>query len=117
MIEIEDLAVRADRAMRTSAARGTAQSVYTLVRSSPDLLGALATLRGWSRRSEREFVCAFGGRSAILAVPDPLDVEELASLITRIEVKVFVGLGADDLLVRELQALALRELQQLFEEG
>ena len=116
MNEYEDLAERADRAMRTSAARRTAEAVYELVRTNRDLLGALATQRGWSRRSDREFVCAFGDRSSTLDVPAVYDAEQLARLITRIEVNVFLGGGADDLLLRELQAMALRELQRLFEE-
>lgn len=115
-IEFEELAERADRAMRTFAARSTAHSVYTLVRDAPDVLQALEHWRGWSRRSEREFVCSFGGRSATLAVPRPFDPETMAKLITRTEVNVFLAGGADDLLVRELQELARRELERLFDD-
>lgn len=114
--EIEDLAERADRAMRTFAARNTAQSVYEFVRRNPDPVEVLGTLRGWTRRSEREFVCAFGGRSATVALPRSFDSEQTARLITRTEVNVFLGGGTDDLLVRELQALAQRELERLFNE-
>jgi hypothetical protein len=114
--DVEDMAERADRAMRTSAARNTAQAVHTLVSSTDDVLAALTTWRGWSRRNEREFVCAFGDRSATVAVPSPFDARTMARLITRAEVNVFLAGGADDLLVRELQALAHRELEQLFEE-
>jgi len=117
MNELEEMAERADRAMRTSAARRTAETVYELVRSSPDVLAALSTQRGWTRRNDREYVCSFGGRSSTLNVPAAWDSQQLARLITRIEVNVFLGGGADDLLLRELQALALRELQRLFEEG
>ena len=115
-IEFEDMAERADRAMRTFAARNTAHSVFTLVSGASDILEALEHWRGWSRRNEREFVCAFGGRSATLAVPRPFDPETMAKLITRTEVNVFLAGGADDLLVRELQALAQRELERLFDD-
>ena len=116
MSELEDLALRADLAMRTRAARTTAESVHTMVSSSPDVLESLSTQRGWSRRNDREYVCAFGGRTSTLNVPAAWDNEQLARLITRIEVNVFLGGGADDLLLRELQAMAQRELQRLFEE-
>lgn len=116
MNEIEEIAARADRAMRTRAARNTAEAVYTMIQSSPDVLESLSTQRGWSRRNDREYVCAFGGRTSTLNVPAVWDTEQLARLITRIEVNVFLGGGADDLLLRELQALAQRELQQLFAE-
>lgn len=117
MTELEELAERADRAMRTYAARNTAHSVYDFVRShSGSVLDSLATLRGWSRRGEREFVCAFGGRTATVALPRSLDAEQAARIITRTEINVFIAGGADDLLVRELQALAQRELERLFDD-
>lgn len=117
MNDIEELAERTDRAMRTSGARRTAEAVYELVRTSPDILAALAHQRGWTRRGECEFVCAFGARSSTLDIPAVYDAEQLARLITRTEVNVFLGRGADDLLLRELQALALRELERLFDEA
>ncbi len=116
MSDIEELAERADRAMRTRAARTTAETVHAMLRASTDPLESLATQRGWSRRNDREYVCAFGGRTSTLNVPTVWDTEQLARLITRIEVNVFLGGGADDLLLRELQALAQRELQRLFED-
>ena len=118
MTDIEDLAARADRAMRTSAARNTAHAVYAFVRDHQGrVLDSLATLRGWSRRNDREFLCAFGGRSAIVALPTSFDDEQTARLITRTEVNVFLGGGADDLLMRELQAMAQRELERLFDDA
>lgn len=117
MSDIEELAERTDRAMRTSVARNTAESVYTLVTTNDAPLAKLATQRGWTRLNDREYVCAFGGRTSTLNVPASYTPEQLAHLITRIEVNVFLGRGADDLLLRELQALAQRELQRLFAEG
>lgn len=116
MNDLEDIAARADRAMRTRAARTTAETVHAMLRDNTDPLASLATQRGWSRRNDREYVCAFGGRTSTLNVPTTWDTEQLARLITRIEVNVFLGGGADDLLLRELQALAQRELQRLFED-
>lgn len=117
MSDLEGMAERADRAMRTFAARNTAQSVYTLVRNSSSVLDELATMRGWTRRGAQDFVCSFGGRSATIAIPRTFSPLELARLITRTEVNVFLTTGTDDLLMRELQALAQRELQRLFEEN
>jgi hypothetical protein len=125
MSSLEELATRADRAMRTFRARSMADATYTFVRDAllsaedhdPEtrVLNALATQRGWTRRSHGEFVCTFGERSSVLTVPRPFDAEQLARLITRIEVNVCLGGGADDALMRELQSLALRELQGFFD--
>ena len=122
---VEELARRADRAMRTFRARSTAESAYTLVRdallSAEDadaetrVLNALAKHPGWSRRSQTEFVCKFGDRSAVLTVPHPFHADQFTRLVTRVEVNVCLGGGADDALMRELQALAQRELQGLFD--
>jgi hypothetical protein len=117
MNDLQDMAERADRALRTSNARNTAESVFSLFRSSRDVLSTLAARRGWTQRNDREFVCMFGDRTSTLNVPAHYDTEQLARLITRIEVNVFLGGGADDLLLRELQSLAQRELHRLFAES
>jgi hypothetical protein len=127
---IEELAARAeraDRAMRTFRARTTAETVYELVRDAVEagppeeaesrILAILAAQRGWSRRSDRELACSFGERTSVLSIPRPFDTEQLARLITRTEVNVFLGGGADDALMRELQSLAARELQRLMDAG
>jgi hypothetical protein len=124
---IEELAERADRAMRTFSARNTAQATYNAVQAAllsaqaldveSRVLEALAARRGWKQRSPREFVCTFGERSAVLNVPEPFDPEQMTRLITRVEVNVCLGGGADDSLMRELQSLAQRELQRLFDSG
>jgi hypothetical protein len=123
---IEDLARRADRAMRTFSARDIAESTYTTVRDAllsaeagdaeTRVLNALATRRGWKRRNDLEFVCAFGDRTSVLNVPRPFQAEQFARLITRIEVNVFLGGGTADALLREFQSLAQRELQRLFDQ-
>lgn len=120
------LAERADRAMRTFSARNTAESSYEVVQNallSPEavdvetrVLNALAAHRGWKRKNEREFVCTFGDRSCTLTVPRPFDRQQMTRLITRVEVNVFLGGHSDDALMRELQSLAQRELQLLFDQ-
>jgi hypothetical protein len=123
---IEELAERANRAMRTFSARNTAEATYMVVQEAllsaeaidaeARVLKALEKQRGWKRRNECEFVCTFGERSAVLTVPRPFDAEQLTRLITRVEVNVCLGGGVDDALMRELQSLAQRELQCLFDQ-
>jgi hypothetical protein len=125
---IEELAERANRAIRTFSARNTAEGVHAMVAealesnpgagaadASTRILEALASRRGWMRRNDREFICTFGDRSSVMNVPTQPDVRLLARLITRIEVNVFLGAGVDHALMPELQALAQRELEQAFE--
>jgi hypothetical protein len=119
------LAERADRAMRTFRARSTAESAYELVQDallSPEaidaesrVLNALAKQRGWKRKNEREFICTFGDRSCTLTIPTPFDRQQVTRLITRVEVNVFLGDGADHAFMQNLQSLAQRELQRLFD--
>ena len=121
---IEELARRADRAMRTFSARDIAESTYTTVRDAllsaeagdaeTRVLKALATRRGWTRKNDVEFVCSFGNRTSVLNVPRPFQSEQFARLVTRVEVNVFLG-ATDDALVREFQSLAQRELQRLYD--
>ena len=123
--DFSDLAVRADRAMRTFSARNTAESSYEVVQIallSPEstdvetrVLNALATHRGWKRKNEREFVCTFGDRSCTLTVPRPFDRQQMTRLITRVEVNVFLGGNVDHALMQDLQSIAQRELQRLFD--
>ncbi|HYI13199.1 MAG TPA: hypothetical protein VEK57_29405 [Thermoanaerobaculia bacterium] len=115
---VEDLARRTDRALRTSSARDAATGAYEALRRAPeepDLLTALASRRCWHRRGEREFACTFGGRTATLTVPRPFDGAQMARLITRVEVNVFLG-DSDPILLRELQGMAQRELERLLED-
>jgi len=125
LIELSLLAERADRAMRTFSARNTAETVYEMVQEallSPEpmdvesrVLKALERQRGWKRKNESEFVCTFGDRSCTLTIPRPFDRQQVTRLITRVEVNVFLGGHNDDALMRELQSLAQRELQRLFD--
>lgn len=119
------LAERADRAMRTFSARNTAEAVYELVQEAllsaeaidaeSRVLNALAKQRGWQQKNEREFVCSFGDRSCTLTIPRPFDRQQLTRLIARVEVNVFLGGGADHPFLQDLQSLAQRELQRLFD--
>lgn len=122
---IEELAQRADRAMRTYSARTTAESAYSAVRdallSAEDVdaetrvANALSKRRGWRRLNDREFVCTFGDRSSVMTMPRPFDSALMPQLITRIEVNVFLGDGLHYEVLRELQSMAQRELQRLKE--
>ncbi len=123
--DLSMLAERADRAMRTFSARNTAESVYEMVQEallSPEaidvesrVLSGLARQRGWKQKNDREYVCTFGDRSCTLTVPRPFDRQQLTRLIARVEVNVFLGGGADHAFLQDLQSLAQRELQRLFD--
>ena len=78
------------------------------------LLEALSNRAGWRRRTGREFVFEFGGRHTIIIVPQAVDVPQLIATVTRAEVSVVLG-DCDWRILRELQSLASRELQQLTE--
>lgn len=119
------LAERANRAMRTFNARNTAEACYALVQEalmSPEsadaesrVLNALSKEHGWTRKNDREFLCTFGDRSCTLTVPRPFDRIQLTRLITRVQLNVFHGGGTDHTLMQDLQLLAQRELQRLFD--
>lgn len=113
----DDLANRADRAMRTTSARRAAEETFQLLRANEgreSLLAALAVRRGWQRQNERTFVCTFGGRKGTLTVPSPFDTVQLIQLITRVEINVFLG-DSDPVVLADLHALAQRELHQLLQ--
>lgn len=123
----DDLALRADRALRTSSARRTAVEIYELARDAvrrgdpaaqgaeEQILDALSHRPGWRRRGEREFVCTFSGRTGTMAVPRPFDFEVLTRLVARVEVNVFLG-DCDPQILKDLQSLSQRELQRLLDE-
>ncbi len=109
--------------MRTLVARNVAASVYAatsgaLLHARPSrdiqhvLLTVLAARRGWTRRSEREYVHTFGNRQSTITIPLQFDAPVLAALVTRAEIAVLLG-DCEWPLVSALQALAARELQHL----
>jgi hypothetical protein len=111
------LAERADRSLRTFSARRTTEETYEtlqpFVRAGEEaLLGALASLRAWSRPEPSRFVCAFGERTANVTLPIPFNPYALLRLIIRTEVNVFLG-DSDPVLLPMLQSIAQRELERL----
>lgn len=123
--QLDSLARRADRAMRSFAARNMATSAYTTVstlegnrRSTTAdqhaLLTSLERRPGWTRQSTHEFIHRFGSRKVTVTMPWRVDAPVLAALITRAEVNTILG-DTDWSLLSELQALAARELQHLCE--
>lgn len=121
--QLYSLARRADRAMRSFAARNVALGAYTTVsipkrdgrsaRGDHDvLLASLERRPGWTRRGANEFVHTFGGRKATVSMPWRFDAAVLAALITRAEVNTILG-DTEWTLLSELQSLAARELQYL----
>ena len=121
--QLQTLARRADRAMRTFAARNTATSAHATVSAMKSngrsarhdksvLLTSLESRPGWTRRSAHEFVHTFGSRQAEVTMPWRLEAPVLAALITRAEINTILG-DTEWTLLSELQALAARELQQL----
>lgn len=123
-IMFDDLAHRADRAMRTMSARRAAEETYALMVATDlggddgaaRLLSALESRRGWQRQDERQFTCVFGARKGTMTVPSPFDAMQLIRLITRVEINVFLG-DSDPEILADLHSLAQRELQLLTESG
>jgi hypothetical protein len=114
-VSIESMAVRADRSMRTFAARSIAENVVTTLgdkTSEGELLGALASARSWSRADDTHFTCAFGDRSVTIALPIPFNAAAMLRLVVRTEVNVCLG-DADPTLLAGLHVIAQRELERL----
>jgi hypothetical protein len=112
---IESMAERADRTMRTFAARSIAQHVYEKLgdASTEDaLLRALGTARSWKRVDDARFTCAFGDRNVTITVPTPFNPAAMLRLVVRTEVNVCLG-DADPTLLADLHAIAQRELELL----
>lgn len=112
---IESMAVRADRSMRTFAARTIAEKVHETLSDARDeqaLLHALGTARSWSRVDDEHFTCAFGDRNVTITVPTPFNASAMLRLVVRTEVNVCLG-DADPNLLVELHAIAQRELERL----
>lgn len=116
------LARRTDRAMRTFAARGIAESVHAATlrmfslpmrfdRQST-ILQALSARPGWSREGPAVFAHAFGSRRSVISIPAVIDQPTLAALMTRAEINAQLG-DAEWQLLASFQDLAARELQRL----
>lgn len=124
-LRLDPLARRADRAMRTYAARHLATSAYATIaaviksgaRASGDehyhgLFLTLASRPGWSRRSVHVFVRTFGSRQTVVTLPARLELPLVAALIARAEINAVLG-DTDWRFLSELQALASAELGHL----
>jgi hypothetical protein len=112
---IESMAARADRTMRTFAARSIAEGVHEKLgetRSEEALLEALGTARSWKRVDDTHFTCAFGDRSVTITIPIPFNASAMLRLVVRTEVNVCLG-DADPTLLIDLHAIAQRELERL----
>lgn len=115
MTDLEVMAARADRSMRTFAARTIAETVHDKLAAAATadaLLHALGTARSWSRVDEDHFTCAFGDRNVTITVPTPFNASAMLRLVVRTEVNVCLG-DADPALLVELHAIAQRELERL----
>ena len=112
---IESMAARADRSMRTFAARSIAQNVYEQLGGTPSedaLLHALGTARSWKRVDDTRFTCAFGDRYVTITIPIPFNAGAMLRLVVRTEVNVCLG-DADPTLLSDLHSIAQRELELL----
>jgi hypothetical protein len=110
-------AKHADRAMRTLAARATAQRVYAETigvagAGAQTLLATLAKRPGWRRAAGQEFVHTFGARQSAINLPARFDAVTVASLAVRAEINTLLG-DCNWPLLSALQDLAARELQHL----
>ncbi|HYH08864.1 MAG TPA: hypothetical protein VEK11_17560 [Thermoanaerobaculia bacterium] len=106
---IRALAVHADRALRTQTARRCAASAFEVARYGRDL----ESRPSWTQLDDHQYCYVFGGRRAVLTVPNVVTTEELAAMIARLEVRILLGdAGAE--LVTHLQSYAARELERLF---
>jgi hypothetical protein len=113
---------RTDRAMRTFAARGIAESVHLATRrmfSLPmrfdrqsTIFVALSTRPGWSREGPAVFAHVFGSRRSVISIPAVVDQPTLAALMTRAEINAQLG-DTEWQLLASFQDLAARELQRL----
>ncbi|MGZ5441810.1 MAG: hypothetical protein ACXW5U_17935 [Thermoanaerobaculia bacterium] len=112
---LESTAARADRSMRTFAARSIAQRLFEKLgaaESEGALLHALGSAGSWARKDDAHFTCAFGERKVTITVPTPFNAAAMLRLVVRTEVNVCLG-DADPTLLTELHAIAQRELERL----
>lgn len=100
---LREMARRADRALRSSHARTIGGELGALQ------LDQIANRTGWTRISEREFVCRFGSRRRTVLIPRGIDSAMLASMLARAEVHVLLGDAPLDMVLM-LQSIAEREV-------
>jgi hypothetical protein len=110
--QLESMAARADRSLRTAAARTIAEQTWANLGGAADVLSALGRAPAWERVDEARFTCAFGERRVTITVPTPLHAPAMLRLVVRTEVNVCLG-DADPALLAELHAIAQRELERL----
>lgn len=112
---IQSMATRADRSMRTFAARTIAERTHEKLghlQSEEEFFEALGSLRPWQRVDDTHFRCSFGERDVTITVPTPFSAAAMLRLIVRTEVNVCLG-DADPTLLAGLHAIAQRELERL----
>lgn len=71
---LESIAARADRTMRTFAARSIAARLFETLadaESEAALLHALGSAGSWMRQDDAHFTCSFGERQVTITVPTP----------------------------------------------
>lgn len=112
---LESIAARADRSMRTFAARSIAERLFERLGAADSedaLLHALGSASSWMREDEAHFTCSFGERRVTITVPTPFNAAAMLRLAVRTEVNVCLG-DTDPTLLTELHAIAQRELERL----
>ena len=124
-VQLHSLADRTDRTLRTLAARRCAADVYDRLRRAAShswlwprerAIDLFVTRSGWTRVAPEQVACVFGRRRSVITVPATAAAEDLASLMTRTEIRVLLGDTNLDL-VTQLQMIAACELRRLFTTG
>ena len=116
---IRDLARRADIALRTLAARRIAADASAWARrhspaaTTNTFIASLRIRASWAHVGGQEVACTFGSRRRIIRIPITNDVQQVASMIARTEIRVLLG-DAPAPLITHLQAFAESELQRCF---
>ena len=115
-MKIRELARCTDLSLRTHAARRIALDASEWASrhariARADLIASLGNRAAWSHVAGNELACAFGSRQRIVRIPAGDDILQIASMIARTEVRIFLG-DAPAPVVTHLQAFAESELQR-----